>query len=1460
MHYHKQCVSSKSTRLNNWVFSRIASLAALLLLVLGVSTARAFNHPGILSPLSDLDFIKTNLNNEPWHSAFVALTNDSYASLTYQMQGPFGVVARDTGVSTNLAQWQNDISAAYEQSVLWYLTGNQSYANNAMNIYNAWSQTLTNFGGNNAQLGANTVYIACAGAEILRYTGAGWSAAGIGQFEGMLTNVFVPVCAPYGVANWGGGAVQAMMSIGVFCDDTNIFNSAMVEFQTATYYPPNRDSDIEYISQSGQNQESGRDQVHTIMAMEALAGTAEILFDQGYDGWGYGGNRILAGYEYWSKYNLGYNNLPFDLGIYSNESPWSGMSATSRGINGSPGNYDGVDSGSVLVQRAYARKGIGMQYTSEINNMIKPYKNLGWGNLKAMDTLLFSYEPITVPALPGDVYGLLTDVDIGNPTFAGSATYTPATTNWSVTGGGSDIWGTNDQFNFDYTNVPMNSTIATYVTSVQNVNSSAKAGVMLRETLAANAAMGEVSVLPSGNVEFIYRTSTGASCAAASVSGIYAPCWVKLVGASTSAGGPFQYMTAYYSKDGINWSVVGQIAQITMGTNAYAGLLVCAHTTSATCAANFQSTRLGASPINTPPVGPSAPTGLTATAQQLGQVALSWNAVSGATSYNIYNSTTSGGPYLTAVYGVTNTSYTDGLMIPNKTYYYTVTALNSAGGESGYSAEASVTPTVPVIAGTTITLSSTQPTVEANAIAQLDYSGGVHSGNNYTDHGVAESFTTSGNATGYDLTALVFKGAGSTSATSGQQLTVRINKLNGPTEMMPVAQTTASWSFSQNDASWVTINLGSPVHLDPNTVYEFDARETGPAGTWYGVAVGTNLPAGVGAPYPYSGNPYTNGWGSFLSMPTTNLATLYFSPHGYNQTFIAQMTASAGAGPAAPTGLSAVGGNLAVNLNWTQSTSPGITGNNVYRSLSSGGPYSLLANLAATTSYSDTAVSAGSTYYYSVTAVNANGESALSAYAGATTIPPVPTGLSATPGNNQVYLTWNASSGATGYNVYRSTVSGGTYTQIASGVTTANYTDATPVNGTTYYYVVTAANTGGESAFSSEVSATPLALWVISVNFQGGSTQNGTPSPMAATEYAGQVAVDNWNNASGVSGTVSALLQNDSTATTASVTWSCNNTWSTPIAESPDNYRMMKGYLDTSSSSTTTVNVSGLPAAYTANGYSVYVYCDGDNSTSTKTGVYSIGSVTNSATDTGGVNFSGTFVQANNSAGNYVVFTNQTATSFTLLSSGSPADGSGARSPVNAIQIVANVSTGVPAVPTGLTAVAGNAQVTLGWTASTGVTSYNVKRATVSGGPYTTIAGGVATASYTDATAVNGTTYYYVVSAVNGSGESANSSEVSAKPQAPAAPVAPTNLAASAGRRKISLTWTQSTSGNITGNNVYRSTVNGGPYSRVSSLAATTSYTDTGLTSGRTYYYVVTAVNSSNLESSYSTQASATSK
>jgi fibronectin type 3 domain-containing protein len=188
---------------------------------------------------------------------------------------------------------------------------------------------------------------------------------------------------------------------------------------------------------------------------------------------------------------------------------------------------------------------------------------------------------------------------------------------------------------------------------------------------------------------------------------------------------------------------------------------------------------------------------------------------------------------------------------------------------------------------------------------------------------------------------------------------------------------------------------------------------------------------------------------------------------------------------------------------------------------------------------------------------------------------------------------------------------------------------------------------------------------------------------------------------------------------------------------------------------------------------------------------------------------------------------------------------------------VTSTTTAVPAAPTALAATAGNQQISLSWTAGSGATSYHVKRATVSGGPYTQV-GSPAAASYTDTGLTNGTNYFYVVSAVNASGESANSSQTSGTPASfsptSSVPAAPTSLTATPGNQQISLTWTASSG--ATTYHVKRAAVSGGPYTQVAAPAGN-SYINTGLTNGTPYFYVLSALNSTG-ESANSSPASAT--
>lgn len=163
------------------------------------------------------------------------------------------------------------------------------------------------------------------------------------------------------------------------------------------------------------------------------------------------------------------------------------------------------------------------------------------------------------------------------------------------------------------------------------------------------------------------------------------------------------------------------------------------------------------------------------------------------------------------------------------------------------------------------------------------------------------------------------------------------------------------------------------------------------------------------------------------------------------------------------------------------------------------------------------------------------------------------------------------------------------------------------------------------------------------------------------------------------------------------------------------------------------------------------------------------------------------------------------------------------------------VSAAVLPTPTGVNAIAGNGEVSLIWNAVDGAASYAVYRAGNAAGPFGFIAqtGGT---GVTDRGLANGATYYYTVAAVGESGRSENTAPLAVAPTAAVLP-APGQVRAAPGNGQVSLSWSPVTS--AVSYSVWRATSPGGPYTLLDLPAAGPSITDTGLTDGTTYFYVV---------------------
>jgi regulation of enolase protein 1 (concanavalin A-like superfamily) len=198
---------------------------------------------------------------------------------------------------------------------------------------------------------------------------------------------------------------------------------------------------------------------------------------------------------------------------------------------------------------------------------------------------------------PGPVPSPWQTQDVGAVGVAGSATY--ASGMFSVKGAGADIWGTADAFRYVYQPVSGDSQIVARVTGVQNSNTYAKAGVMLRESVAAGAAHVILDVRPDGTVEFMTRSATNGSTAwlAGGAQGL--PVWLKLVRSGNT-------VTGQVSSNGTTWATVGSTTT-SMSSSATLGFLVNSHNTAALNTSTFDSVAVAGGPPPPPPGGLPSP-------------------------------------------------------------------------------------------------------------------------------------------------------------------------------------------------------------------------------------------------------------------------------------------------------------------------------------------------------------------------------------------------------------------------------------------------------------------------------------------------------------------------------------------------------------------------------------------------------------------------------------------------------------------------------------------------------------------------------------------------------------------------------------------------------------------------------------------------------------------------------------
>ncbi len=491
---------------------------------------------------------------------------------------------------------------------------------------------------------------------------------------------------------------------------------------------------------------------------------------------------------------------------------------------------------------------------------------------------------------------------------------------------------------------------------------------------------------------------------------------------------------------------------------------------------------------------PATPSGLTATAANT-QVALRWTASPGAVSYNIYRSTTKGAEVKIATLPATITavSYIDTGLTNGKTYYYKITAVNSAG-ESARSQEVSATPR----------LAPPAPPTNLVAIA----------GN----HLVSLKWAAVAGAASYNIDRATNSGGEVRIATTPATITspsyTDTSVTNGTTYYYTVtAVNPAGQSGKSNEASTTPTAIGLVQSLATSsdaagaTIAQSFAVNT-IAGDLLVVVVSWDTSAGSATPTvnDSQGNTYK------LATNATDLRhnqalAIFYAPaiRGGPDT----VTANFGASQAYRRliiheyrGLSGAVDVTAGNINSgaTPTTGSAVTthaGDLIFAGFMDD---SGTTTITAGPGFTQRQATADDTASEDMVQTSAGAVVATARFAAAAdylaqmvafrplAAPAAPAGLSARAGSGQVSLSWSASPGATSYDIYRSIHKDGEgATPIQVGVKATTFTDTRLTNGTRYYYEVTAVNEAGQSGKSAEVAARPAAPG-LSINAGGATT------------------------------------------------------------------------------------------------------------------------------------------------------------------------------------------------------------------------------------------------------------------------------------------------------------------------------------------------------------------------------------
>ncbi len=384
----------------------MASVVILLLLTTTgpMAFAQPFVHPGGLHNQADLDRMKAKVaaGETPWIEDWNLLIKDPLAQHTYNPRPSANMSSRQLA--------SKDAHAAYLNTIRWYISGDTRYADTAIRICNAWSNTVNQVVSGNDTPGLSGIPIgefALVG-EVLRVCPR-WQPEDVARFKNMLVTYMYPVVHRFLAeqngpgqtrywANWNIGNIGACIAIGVLCDRRDIFDEGVAYFKSDLGTGSIKNA-VYYVHPGGlgQWQESGRDQPHAQLGVGMMAQLCEVAWKQGVDLYGYDNNRLLAGAEYVAQWDL-WKPVPFKHYTNSDNANQSWPAINGRGRVNRP-------LWELLYNHYVVRQGLNAPNTTAMAQLVRPEvgnnDHFGYGTLTfTLDAKKSPYPSSPIPPVP----------------------------------------------------------------------------------------------------------------------------------------------------------------------------------------------------------------------------------------------------------------------------------------------------------------------------------------------------------------------------------------------------------------------------------------------------------------------------------------------------------------------------------------------------------------------------------------------------------------------------------------------------------------------------------------------------------------------------------------------------------------------------------------------------------------------------------------------------------------------------------------------------------------------------------------------------------------------------------------------------------------------------------------------------------------------------------------------------